>query len=98
MSEREPLVPSYTARTTRARSEEKVLFSRQPSTQSRGSSMKRSLAIVMILATAACGKVEDKPYSVPGLLDMLKDKEPKARYTAVSHLGTYRAQAKEDVP
>ncbi len=60
--------------------------------------MKRSLAIVMILATAGCGKVEDKAYSVPGLLDMLKDKDPKARYTAVSHLGKYGPQAKEAVP
>src|SRR5713226_1384495 len=61
-------------------------------------SMKRFFVIAMILAAAGCGKAEDKAYSVPGLLDMLKDKDPKVRYTAVSQLGKYGSQAKEVVP
>ena len=60
--------------------------------------MKRFFVIAMILVTAGCGKTEDKTYSVSGLLDMLKDKDPKARYTAVSQLGRFGPKAKEAVP
>jgi HEAT repeat protein len=60
--------------------------------------MKRFFVIAIILVTAGCEKTEAKTYSVSGLLDMLKGKDPKARYTAVSHLGKYGPEAKGAVP
>jgi HEAT repeat protein len=60
--------------------------------------MKRCSVIVFVLLAAGCGKGEDKAYTVSGLLEMLKDQDPKVRYTAVSHLGKFGPTAKEAVP
>jgi HEAT repeat protein len=60
--------------------------------------MKTCFLIALVLFTAGCSKAVDKAYTVPGLLEMLKDRNPDMRYSAVSHLGKYGSKAKEAVP
>jgi len=60
--------------------------------------MKRFLAIALILVSAGGRNTEAKTYSVSGLLEKLKSKDPKARYTEVSNLGKYGPKAREAVP
>jgi HEAT repeat protein len=60
--------------------------------------MKTYFVIAMVLFSVGCSKAVDPAYTVPGLLEMLKDKNPDVRYTAVSHLGKYGSRAKEAVP
>src|SRR5262245_33912628 len=57
--------------------------------------MKRIILASLVVLAVGCGK---KEYSVPSLLDTLKDKDPKMRYYAAKELGHFGAQAKDAVP
>jgi HEAT repeat protein len=57
--------------------------------------MRSTILVGLVILMAGCGK---KEYSVPSLLDTLKDKDPKMRYYAAKELGHFGAQAKDAVP
>lgn len=57
--------------------------------------MKRIILVGLMVLLVGCGK---KAYSVPSLLETLKDKDPNMRYYAAKELGHFGAQAKDAVP
>jgi len=61
--------------------------------------MKYRIIIILSLSTLGSGCArEDKRYQVPGLEEMLTDKDPDNRATAAEVLGSYGAEAKGSVP
>jgi HEAT repeat protein len=61
----------------------------------------RMRTVLMVMACAlvgACSKDKKEDYSVPGLIETLKHKDPNMRYHAAKSLGKLGAQAKEAVP
>jgi hypothetical protein len=63
----------------------------------RNSSVCRIVILVVVLLGAGCAR-EDERYQVPGLMEMLKDKDPDNRCTAAQVLGSYGPEAKVSVP
>src|SRR5260370_25805387 len=61
--------------------------------------MKQTLLIGLALVVlAGCGKKKEKVYTVPSLLELLRDKDPKMRYYAARQLGHFGSQPGEVVP
>ncbi len=59
--------------------------------------MRRLLLTTLVFVTVGCGKGK-KEYSVPELLEKLKDTNPETRYWAARELGHHRTEAEGIVP
>jgi HEAT repeat protein len=61
--------------------------------------MKRwTMAATLMASLTGCAAKEDPRYTVPGLIQMLKEKNPDDRCTAAQVLGSYGAEAKSALP
>jgi HEAT repeat protein len=60
--------------------------------------MRKLTIIGLILLAVGCGNKEKEGYTVPRLVEKLKDKDPNVRYSAARDLGKYGAEAKPAVP
>jgi HEAT repeat protein len=60
--------------------------------------MKKLAVVGLILLSVGCGKKDDPNYSVPGLIERLKDRDPDVRYSAARGLGKYGSEAKSAIP
>jgi len=60
--------------------------------------MKKLLLIGLTVLLVGCGKGTKQEYSLPNLLEKLKDPDPKIRYWAAKHLGHQGSKAADVVP
>jgi HEAT repeat protein len=64
--------------------------------------MKRNVLVLGVVAAvltgSGCGRTQRVEYSVPILMNSLKDKDPNMRYWAAESLGHFGREAKSAVP
>ncbi len=60
--------------------------------------MRGLLLVSVLIMSVGCARQKAQDYSVPALMQSLKDKDSRVRYTAVKHLGRHGHEAKAAVP